>query len=244
MLTVNVKSDLDKAIRKMGMIGSKQMPYAVMRAINTTAFSVKQAETETIKRVFDRPTKFTIDSVYWLPGNKKNLTAKVWLKDFAPKGTPAEKYLQAQIFGGQRNTKRIESLLRRRNILGPNMYVMPGKDMTLDAFGNLPKTHYNKLLAQLKANIDTYQNESIASKKRRTKRKGSTGYFIGRVNGSPEPGAVYMAQSGQVKPVLYFTDNASYTARFKFFDVAQSVIAKNLIRNLEAAWAYANATAK
>lgn len=245
MLTFAVQSfGMDEAIKRLGMIGSKQLPYAVTRAINTTAVQVKEAETATIKSVFDRPTKWTVNSVYWKAANKRTMEARVWLKDEAPKGTPAEKYLRAEIWGGQREQKRVEALLQRRNILPNGMFTVPGNDVPLDAFGNLPKTHYNKLLSQLKAQLDIHQNESLASKKRRKRRKGSTGYFVGRLGPNPEPGAIYMAQGGQVKPVLIFTDSASYPARFKFFDVAQTVIAKNLIKNLEFAWFYANATAR
>ncbi|WAR46954.1 hypothetical protein [Methylomonas rapida] len=134
-----------------------QIPFATSLAINRTADLVRKAIVAEMKRVFDRPTPFTLNSLYVSPSNKDKLEAVVWLKDgndvvkagpyatmtkdgvnwsrYQPKdiaksgnvGTPATKYLGPEIFGGQRNARNSERRLRDAGLLGSSMFTTPAK---------------------------------------------------------------------------------------------------------------------
>jgi hypothetical protein len=54
---------------------------------------VKRALEYEMPFAFDRPTPYTLGSLYLSPATKAIPVAKVWLKDDAGKGTPAAKYL-------------------------------------------------------------------------------------------------------------------------------------------------------
>jgi hypothetical protein len=112
MITVTV--DVSNAIRSLNVIQRQQIPFALSFAINRTARQVEAKLKQEMARVFDRPTPFTLSSIYVIPSTKYNLTAVVGIKDSAAKGTPASKYLLAEIEGGPRHAKRSEKALQFR----------------------------------------------------------------------------------------------------------------------------------
>src|ERR1035441_633525 len=75
----------------------RQLPFATAKALTRTAQLIKAAEVDEMRRVFDRPTPWTLNSVFITPATKDNLIARVWLKQDAAKGTPAAKYLLSEI---------------------------------------------------------------------------------------------------------------------------------------------------
>ncbi|MBK8706683.1 MAG: hypothetical protein IPN33_25955 [Saprospiraceae bacterium] len=86
-----------------------------------------------MKRVFDRPTPFTINnSLYIKPSTRDDLQAEVWLKGDgmyeSSKATPAVKYLSPEIFGGPRQARSSELDLRRAGYLESDMFTVPGAE--------------------------------------------------------------------------------------------------------------------
>jgi hypothetical protein len=59
----------------------RQMPFAVALALTRTAQDVKRAEQAEMRGVFDRPTPFTLNSLFTKPATKQSLEARVWVKD-------------------------------------------------------------------------------------------------------------------------------------------------------------------
>lgn len=226
----------------------RQFPYAASVALNRTGAAVMAAEQKTMRDVFDRPTPYTMNALYLKRATKTNLLAEVRYKDDTFKGTPATKYLAPQAEGGDRNVKRIESLLRSRGLLPSDMYVVPGEAATLDIYGNISRGQYSKILAQLQASRDRAQNETKASRKRRSRRNPATDvrYFVGRPNGSTAPLGVWgryrFAHGSAVRPILMFVRAPHYSQRFPFDQVGNGTAAATFPTEMQAALAMAMAT--
>src|SRR2546425_1644501 len=102
MLSISIKSNTDQIIRQLKQWRGR-IPYATAQAINETAKAVVADEYHEMVDVFDRPTPYTLNSLYRLTATKDNLRAIVALKDNPSGGTPADKYLNPQIHGGSRD---------------------------------------------------------------------------------------------------------------------------------------------
>jgi hypothetical protein len=147
------------------------------------------------------------------------------------KGHPAISFLGPGIYGGTRNEKGFEGLLRRANLLPPDWYAVPARGAGLDAYGNVPRSRLNQILSQLQASRDplTRENPSKKAKRNRTAIRGR--YF------AVVPGA---ARSKHLKPGIYerlgssfgaglrmvfvYTQKRpSYSKRYRFFEIADQV---------------------
>ncbi|MEP5730377.1 MAG: hypothetical protein ABJL67_13530 [Sulfitobacter sp.] len=96
----DITADFDKLERILSDVARKQLPFAMMMAINDTGADVKRAEERQLDRKFDRPTPFTKRGVYLRRANKSGLTAIVGFKRVQAS------YLGLQVTGGVRRPKR------------------------------------------------------------------------------------------------------------------------------------------
>lgn len=219
----------------------EQIPFATALALTKTAQLVKKGEISVMKRNLDRPTQFTLNSLFVKPATKANQQARVWFKDFAPKGTPACDYLQPQVQGGQRRLKRHEKALIARGYMKSGQFAVPGSGAKMDQYGNMKRTQYVQILSQLRAfGEQGYQANATGSK--RSKRKRASGaYFVANING--EDGVWQRVQSAfgdGARAVLIFTDrDPSYRVRFPFFKVAENIVKANYEREFKKAMDYA-----
>ena len=248
MITVDVTGveSLQRDIERAG----KQLPFALALALTRTAEMVKLEESKEMQRVFRSPTPYTLDALYLKRATKTRLEAEVWVKDASAKGTPATKYLLPQVYGGERNTKRFESLMRDRDYMTASEYVVPAEGAQLDAYGNLSRGQLSKILAQLQAAFDPLQRETPTSRKRSLRRTRGGRYFIG---GAPGRGQ-HLARGvwerlttgfgSGVRPVLLFVRQPRYVPRFKFFEVAQRVVNDQLPYQAKLAVEHALKTAR
>ena len=122
-------------------------------ALTKTAQHAQKAVIAEMPRVFDRPTPYAMRGTRVKPANYKTgrMEASVEFKTDVSKGTPAEKYLQAEVFGGTRRLKRFEVALQRIGVLPSGMYAVPGAAMRLDAYGGIPARTIVQLLSYLQA---------------------------------------------------------------------------------------------
>src|SRR5690606_17275008 len=103
----------------------------------------------TAQRVFDRPTRITVNSVLYAKATKDRLYADVFIRDEASGGTPPARYLLPEVEGGARRLKPFERLLQAQGVMPAGMFAVPGKGAQLDAFGNVPPSQVNQMLSQL-----------------------------------------------------------------------------------------------
>jgi len=227
----DVSIDVETVNRMLSDLEKKQLPFATAKALTATAQHVKKELEQEMKRVFDRPTPYTLKALFLKAARKKDLIATVGLKDWAYKGTAATKYLTPQIEGGTRGSKRSEVLLRNRGILGSNQYIVPGKGTRLNKYGNMTRGQIQKALSNLKAQHDPLQNTT-------SKRKGT--YFAGTINGTP---GIWERKGRWVKPLFIFVKQPSYTKRFQFHEVAERTAAEHFEDEFDKAMTQALATA-
>ncbi len=244
MFTFGIKADTKGLTRALADFQRKQVPFATVTALNATGHEVVRALRHEMKRVFDRPTEFTLNSLYLKPARKSDMTAWIGVREFAGKGTPAWKYLEPQRTGGPRQQKRFERALSASGISG-GRFAVPGKGAQLDSYGNLNKGQFVKMLSSVKA---FGQQGYLANRNQQRKSKGvrrNEAYFVARDKRDDKPLGIYQRNGDAVTPVLLFTKKApSYRARFFFDKVAVAAIEQHLEPMLERSLALALRTAR
>lgn len=215
----------------------KKIPQAVVVALNTTRYQVLDALREQMKTDFDRPTPYTLGSLYATKATLDNLSTTVLPREFAGKGTPAAKYLKPEIYGGERRLKRFEKALQSVGVLPKGMYAYPGKGATMDAYGNMSPGQIVQIISYFNAFGQQGYRANMGEKGRlKLLRGGKKGfgfeYFVVRhKHGGLRPGIwkSTSARAGRyvvggvgrvVVPVLIFGKKPTYTRRYRWAETA------------------------
>ncbi|MEQ5770016.1 hypothetical protein NFH98_20810 [Halomonas sp. H33-56] len=237
-----------EALRRQMLGFERQIPFATALALTRVAQRVKQGELAVMKRRFDRPTKFTMNSLYVKRAKKGDSPprATVHFRDFAPKGTPADTYLQPQVRGVRRNKKRFEKALIYAGAMKPDEWAIPGGGARRDVYGNVAKGQITQVLSALRAfGEQGYQANATSSKSSR--RKGNARrYFAGEVGGERGVWQRINSAFGEgVKPIFLFTrDEPSYRTRLPMTKIAENIAKANYDREFSRAIEEAIATAR
>lgn len=231
MFVVSARVKADTATAHLNVLERKQLPFAYSLAVNRTAKLVKPAEIDKMRAVFDRPTPYTLNSLYVKPGTKANPTAKVWLKYDTFKGTPAEKYLLPQIDGGSRSHKRFERALQGVGVMPKGYYCIPGKFAQMDNYGNWSRGQIIKILSYFRAFPESGYRANMTDAARRRlargtkKKRGYTFVAIGKRQGRRRPGIYQILADGKHwRPIALFVRRAAYSKRFPYFETAEHTI--------------------
>lgn len=247
-MQISVQHDIDRLLPKLAAVGSRQVPFVVAKALTKTGQIAQRSIKDAMPHTFDRPTPYTLNSLYLKPATKTNLEALVKIKDESFKGIAANKWLHAQVAGGVRNLKRSERSLQIKGYLKSGEQIVPGKGVALDGYGNVRGGQMSKILGALQANSDPMQNETTASRKRGRSKKRKAEYFVGSPGGGRLPRGVYartgFAFGSAIKPVLIFTKAGRYRKRFPFHDIVTKVVQRNFDQQLQVAIYYALQTAR
>lgn len=260
MLTIGAKvvmGDLLKALEG----AQSQIPFATAKGLTDTIKDVREAEKQEMRKVFQGPTRYTLDSLYIKPATKSRPYASTWLKD----GDRQEHYLLPQIKGGNRPLKRFEQRLVMNGLMKATQRAVPAAGAKLDAYGNMSRAQIVQILSQLRTAVvqGDFSNASN-SKRSRSKRQSAT-YFVSTGKGSNRHGfkgelvkgllfaqhlhpgvwiRYQFAWGTAVRPVLLFVDGSKYGSRFDFFGVAERTIDARLPINMGNAVALALRTAR
>nr|WP_246336004.1 hypothetical protein [Azomonas macrocytogenes] len=193
-------------------------------ALTRTAQDVKAAIQNDMRSVFDRPTRFTLNSLYVWPAKKTRLSASVEVKDIGGKAIAPSYWLAPEIYGGGRRDKRTEVALHRRGLLPDGKYVVPGKGADLDQFGNIKRGQVTKLMSGLRAFGEVGFNAN-ASGSKRSKQKGNAKSFFVMRRGREPIGVAQRTGRGRddLKMVLAFVGKPSYSKRLPFFETAERI---------------------
>ena len=239
----SVDLEISNAVRVTTAI-AKQVPFAMAKALTQTAIQAQTDIVQAMARVFDRPTPYTLNSTYIQPATKDRLESFVMLKDSAAKGTPAIKFLDPEVFGGERNAKRSERALQNMGALMSGSYAVPGAGVKLDQYGNITAGTMTKILSALQANPDYYQNVTNKSRKRAIAAGQKLEYFVGKSPTSDAVG-VWERDGPNLHPILIFIDHApTYRERLNFYTIAKATYDRVYQRLFSDALADAIATAK
>jgi hypothetical protein len=216
----------------------KQATFAMAKSLTEVASLSKDELKRVMSAELDRPTPFTLNSLFVKAAKRDNLVSVVGVKDrsMAKTAGAAADVLKQQFFGGGRNYKRMEGAFRRNGMLKGDMQVVPGGAAALDAYGNIKKGLIIQLISYFGAfGEQGYRaNATPESKKRRAKigkvpdRKDTNRkyksingvvYFYspgpGMVNGRPQhlPAGIWQKKGihgVDVSPVLLFVQPGKY----------------------------------
>lgn len=241
MFQFGVKDNIAEVAKSFDRTMGKQIPFATSLAINRIAAIARNRLAITLRTVFDRPTPFTMNSLYTKNSTKTNLRAEVGHKDYAPKGVSASDYLRPNIQGGPRHMKRSEKIF--------GYYWTPSKFMPLDAYGNVSGPSMVRIISVLKAFGEQGYRANITDKTRARKLKQGKLYdYFFMPPGNPrglKPGVYLRTAQGRELPMLFFTNKAPvYHVRYEFEKIVQDTIRDRLDGEFASAMDYALSTAK
>jgi YD repeat-containing protein len=234
---------------------AKQTRFALKTALNTTATRVRDGLRCEIQGTIDRPTPYTLNSLFIRAATSKKLEATVWLKDeraTSNAGTPATRYMLPHIQGGQRTLKRFERALQITGQMPKGWYAVPGAGARLDAFGNMNSGQIIQILSQLRVTLTSGFTRNMswdARSKIAAQRRAGGRFFVvmpGAIttHGGLRPGVYQREFMGrQVTPVLIYVTAANYRKRLSFEAVGQRIADTHLLNNYRQAHAQALATA-
>lgn len=218
-----IRTDIARLPKDLNKL-NKNARFAVAVGITWTGQGIKKHLRATMQKVFDRPTRFTLNSLQLKPAKRDDWNGKVFFRDFAPKGTAAGQYLDANIAGGGRKLKRSERHLRNRGFLDAGMYLVPGKDVKLNAFGNIPKGQVTKALSDVGAQFNPEQNTKNTKKK-----------FFWLPKAGRRLAGIYFRQGRQTKTFMVAVRKPTYRRRLDFDGESQKVADRTLRPNIDRA---------
>lgn len=245
-MRLTFSENVDEVIAALDDVDRKQVPIALVWALNDMAAEALKGLQADMDQHFDRPTNYTKRAFKVWKANKQTLTAEVGEKP----DVTSRHYLKVQERGGERPLTLLEQNLRTRLPFGSQIVgVIPAEGAQLDAFGNWKSSERNRVMSQLKVGRDVGydSNATEASTKRRIRRRGAT-YFTPRHGLAP--GVYKRAKKGDTPVrILKFTQKAArYKPRLGFVEGATARVRKDFpayfARGLARAFATAHGRAR
>lgn len=228
MLNITNTGSIAQMIREVRDVPARIVPYAASTALTRTAQrAAKDDLPAEMRRVFDRPTAYALNSLRVVPSTAQTLSARVMVKDVAGSGVAPEKFLQPEVEGGGRREKGMEKALRYAGLLRSGERVVPSHEMKLDAFGNVPGSRVRSILASV---------EKPGGKSARgTKGSGIFAGQIGKTRGIWQRSG--KGRKGRkVTPLFIFTSSQpQYRTRLDFAGVAKKTAEKHFLPEFEKA---------
>lgn len=227
MAQIRIGVDPDNSLgRQLSDLERSQLPFAASQAANKVAFEIRERWKQRAPQVFDRPTPLTKNAALYRKATKERPYAEIFIRDEAFKGTPPSKYLFTEVEGGTRRRKGFERLLQGKGLMSPSQFAVMGRGARSNQYGNVPAGQVTKLLSQLGAQRDRYQNQTPTSAKRRRSRapKGGEYFVITKRRGKLRPGIYERIGTGwgsAVRSVFIFTNTANYQPRYDIFGMAE-----------------------
>jgi len=224
---------LDQAHNVLQQFSARRLAAAKATAATRVALQVREEVRQEMRRVFDRPTPYTLNCLFVRPATAAAPTAEVWVKDDrAGSGTPAVKYLLPQVQGGQRGTKRLEVALRAIGALPTGWLVVPGQGARLDQYGNWSRGQIIQVLSQLRITLTAgYQrNMSFSARQAIAAQRRAGGRFFVRPIGQGKAPGIYQREftGRNITPVALFVQRAQYPRRLDFDGIARTVAEREI----------------
>lgn len=221
----------------------KQVTFATAVALTRTAQIAKGEVEKEMRAVFDRPTRWTLNSLRLIPAKKDRLVARVEMKNEADKSAPATKWLNPEIEGGPRPEKASERNLRQKGVLPAGKFIVPGRGAKLDRFGNMTKGAITKALSGVGGFAEQGYSAN-ATGSRRSRAKGNAKRYFVMKRGSTPIGIAERTSRNRMHILLAFTRRPSYTKRLDFYGIGDKVVQRYLRDEFEKAYANAMRTAR
>lgn len=165
MIEIRITHNIKEMMRELTALEKRHAPFAHALTLTQLARKASVEIRDRMPRAFVNPTPYTLNSLRWKKATKENLTSYVWVKgkDDAGKGNVPESFIKPEVFGGPRSRKKFESKLHHAGYLPQGWFVVPGKAVKRDAYGNIPNSLIQKVLSALKASDYVAQTGSRRS---------------------------------------------------------------------------------
>jgi hypothetical protein len=118
---INISTDIKRLTRGLNDTARNQVPFATAKALTASADLARITVTRQLPSIFDKPTPFTMRGITIQAATKRNLQARVFVKD------KQAAYLDVQETGGEIRPKAKRPL------------IMATDTLPRDAYGNLPR---------------------------------------------------------------------------------------------------------
>jgi hypothetical protein len=253
MADINIRTNLKEIEKKLSNFAYKQVPFATSQAINALILGIKKVEQENERKVLDKPTPFTLNSIGVVRASKDRPKGTVYMKPIA------EAYMLPFEFGG---THKLNA--------GNTNVLVPVDKALENGYGNLPRG----LTQSLKGRTDVFvgpvetKNGTVYGVWQRTsgldakgkvkkvvkhkldkagkivkafrvnKKTGQKVEVVRRVSG------LASVNGSRLKLLIAFRPPRDVTQQLHWFDVAKSYVDKNFHREFGRALAKAMASAK
>lgn len=234
MFEVKVEG-LEALRRQLDGFSDRRFAAAVATSLSRTAAALKDEYRRRLPEVLDRPTPYTLNSLFVKPARAADLSAMVWFKDdraASQAGTPATKYLLPQVRGGGRGLKRMERLLQMAGHLPAGYVTVPGQGARLDSYGNMERGQIIQILSQLRITAVSGFTRNLSFNERKkvaALRRAGGRFFVLPVGGPAAPGVYQRELVGRnITPVLMFVQGAAYSPRFDFDGIGRRFVAQRM----------------
>ncbi len=227
-----IDTNVGAVLRGLDDVARSQAPFAMAKALTRTAQSAQKEIPAALDKSLDRPTEFTKRGTFIAAARKTNLIATIGFRD------RQAGYLKYQIDGGFRAPSKVALRL-------------PG-NVTLDAFGNIPKGTINKLIEAARSGKYGALVRRRLGVKGRRKGANDVSLFYGRPIHHPSwPVGIYrrvpgaQGRPGKLVPIVVFPKrSAFYRPRFAFRALVERVANREIVPQFDAALAEAIRTAR
>jgi hypothetical protein len=254
MTSITIKHDINKAKLDLKKTRKSQIPFATRLTLNQLARNSKKNLDRQIVARLDRPTRFTQRAIRTANATRRNMAARVAVKDKRKE----DQLLEHLFTGGTRINKRAERLLRGIGVIPSGKFMVPGKFAPRDSFGNIRRAFINKIVKFFKASRpDSNSTSSLApgvwvrrfdrGQKKARKSRGQSGSFEFFVVHKQVSGGKVSKRGKKRRapePVLLFVDRPRYKQFFSMEATVRKVILRDLDREFRKAYAQAVATAR
>ena len=223
MITVKVEG-LEATIKRLAEINKKILPNVIAKSLTKTAMKVRANVKGAMTHHFDRPTPYTMNSLYLQGATDTVWEARVWFKDKSAigKGNATADYIYPQVHGGGRKRKRFETVLSEKGHLPDGWYAVPGSGAKLNKYGNISAGQIVQIITALGVlpGRPTIRGVEVPFK---TKSKAVKTYFAIKPGTKSHlaPG-VYQRLTSSIKCVLIFTNKRpTYKPLLPFYEIAR-----------------------
>lgn len=215
-------------------ISNEKMPKVAVRSLNATAYDAFGEVQDEMLRVFDRPTRWTLNALMVWRATLDKPQAEVRERP----SVSDRHYLKVQGTGGERPQTGVEGLLKARiPDAAFHAAVTPAQGAKRDSHGNWSPGQRNQMLSGLGAQRDKLSNTTERSRRRNKKRAT---FFATDGKSTLSPG-VYARTGDKIEKIVHFTKTQpKYKKRIDYREVverkAAEVFPGHFARELRAAF--------
>lgn len=214
MFDLEWKSNVDDVMRYIDGLPRNVVLPAMVDALNWTAYDVRLAEQDEMRRVFDDPAPWTINSMMVDKASTSDPVAGVGWKETGAR-TPAGRYLIPQVKGGPRPPTPFEFRLIANGKLRSGEFLVPSRFAERNARGDLNPGQITKILSDL-GSIDTARSYPGA---RNRGRRALETYYVDRTSTVP---GIYLNRGARRRLLVFvIVRQPTYRPIFDFEGVAK-----------------------